>query len=224
MSNKLTLVDQIYLNIKNDITKKSLPPGEKINIKELTRKYNVSDTPVKQALNRLIAENMVISIPNKGMSVRAFTVEEMNEIFDMRLMMDLYFMKDVLSTLSFNKTLNEQLQRNLEEHSAIVAQTPSAESNGKYYYLDSEFHQLYLVGSGNKKAIETFRNLNPFMYSTYTYIQQPHHRDKECVEEHKAIFDALLKQDIEALEIAIKTHIQNSRKTMQLIFKVNQII
>ncbi len=224
MSNKPTLVDQIYLSIKNDITKKELPPGEKINIKELTRKYNVSDTPVKQALNRLVAENMVISTPNKGMSVRAVTVEEMNEIFDMRLMMDLYFMKDVISTLSFNETLRQQLQRNLEKHSSFVAQGPSAESNGKYYTLDSEFHELYLVGSGNKKAIETFRNLNPFMYSTYTYIQQPHIRDTECVEEHRAILNALLEQDIVALEAAIRTHITNSRKTMQLIFKVNQIM
>ena len=49
MSEKITLADQIYADIKKDITNKQLVSGEKINIKELARKYGVSDTPVKQA-------------------------------------------------------------------------------------------------------------------------------------------------------------------------------
>lgn len=63
---------------------------------------------------------MVISVPNKGMSVRHVSLEELDEIFDMRLMMDLYFMKDILSTFSYNKILQEQMRKNIEEHSALV--------------------------------------------------------------------------------------------------------
>lgn len=221
---KITLMDQIYFNIKSDIAQKILAPGQKINIKELTRKYNVSDTPVKQALNRLIAENMVTSTPNKGMSVRAVTLEEMNDIFEMRLMMDLYFMKDIISTLSYNTNLKSQLYENLQEQKRFVSNTTSAAQNARYYHLDSEFHQLYLVGSGNKKVIETFRNLNPFMYSTYAYIQQSPIRDLECVAEHETMYQAIEAQDINLLRKAIETHIENSRKAMQLIFKVNEMI
>ena len=66
---KITLTDQIYQDIKEDISSKIFQPGEKLNIKELARKYNVSDTPVKQALQRLADEKMVISTPNKAMSL-----------------------------------------------------------------------------------------------------------------------------------------------------------
>ena len=226
MSKKITLVDQIYLNIKEDIGNKVLFPGQKINVKELSRKYEVSDTPVKQALNRLISDHMVISVPNKGMSVRHVSLEELDEIFDMRLMMDLYFMKDILSTFSYNKILQEQMRKNIEEHSALVqnknGDTPYKSST--YYSFDNAFHELYLTGSGNQKVIETFRNLNPFMYSSYTYMQQPHLRDVECIGEHQAIFDAISKQDPAELKAAIENHILNSKKTMHLIFKVNQIL
>lgn len=221
---KKTLVDKIYQNIKSDIANNSLRPGQKINVKELSRKYGVSDTPVKQALNRLISDRMVINTPNKGMSVRAITLEEMNDIFDMRLMLDLYFMKDILATLSYNECLKKQLIENVRKHEHFVANETEEKTNHEYYDLDNEFHQIYLKGSGNKKALETFNNLNPFMYSTYTYIQQPQIRDKECVEEHKAIVDAIIKQDLEALQAAIELHIENCRKTMQLIFKVNQMM
>ena len=226
MSKKMTLVDQIYLNIKEDIGNKVLSPGQKINVKELSRKYEVSDTPVKQALNRLISDHMVISVPNKGMSVRHVSIEELDEIFDMRLMMDLYFMKDILSTFSYNKTLQEQMRKNIEQHRAFVENDTgdNPHKNSSYDGLDSIFHELYLTGSGNQKVLETFRNLNPFMYSSYTYIQQPQLRDMECVEEHQAIFDAILKQDQNALQKAIENHILNSKKTLHLIFKVNQIL
>ena len=221
---KVTLVDQIYERIKQDILQKVLEPGAKINIKELTRSYNVSDTPVKQALNRLIAENMVVNTPNKGTSVRAVTLEEMNDIFDMRLMMDLYFMKDILSTLSYNNTLFTQIKENLAEQQAFVLESNSFTDNNKYYALDSQFHQLYLTGSGNKKVIDTFRNLNPFMYSSYSYIQQSPTRDIECVKEHEDIVNAIEKQDITLLQSALECHIENSRKAMQLIFRVNLMI
>lgn len=226
MSKKITLVDQIYLNIKEDIGNKVLFPGQKINVKELSRKYEVSDTPVKQALNRLISDHMVISVPNKGMSVRHVSIEELDEIFDMRLMMDLYFMKDILSTFSYNKILQEQMRKNIEEHSAFL-QTITEDDPQKsntYYSFDSAFHELYLTGSGNQKVIETFRNLNPFMYSSYAYMQQSQIRNIECVEEHQAIFDAILKQDPAELKAAIENHLLNSQKTMHLIFKVNQIL
>ena len=226
MSKKITLVDQIYLNIKEDIGNKVLFFGQKINVKELSRKYEVSDTPVKQALNRLISDHMVISVPNKGMSVRHVSIEELDEIFDMRLMMDLYFMKDILSTFSYNKILQEQMRKNIEEHSAFL-QTITEDDPQKsstYYNFDSSFHELYLTGSGNQKVIETFRNLNPFMYSSYAYMQQSQIRNIECVEEHQAIFDAILKQDPQELKAAIETHLLNSQKTMHLIFKVNQIL
>lgn len=95
MSEKITLADQIYADIKKDITNKQLVSGEKINIKELARKYGVSDTPVKQALQRLAEEKLVVNTPNKGMSVRTLTPHELNDTFDIRLMMDTFFIKDI---------------------------------------------------------------------------------------------------------------------------------
>ena len=200
MSEKVTLADQIYTDIKKEITNKQLISGEKINIKELARKYGVSDTPVKQALQRLAEEKLVVNTPNKGMSVRTLTPHELNDTFDIRLMMDSFFIKDIITTLNYNNALREQLLENMEKQKQLVSCADST--------VDAEI----------------LKELQPFTFSAGTYFNQPHYRNCECVQEHQAILDAALSADPESLRKAIETHIANSRRAFQLIFKVNQMV
>ena len=139
---KLTLTDKIYQDIKDDISSKAFQPGEKLNIKELARKYQVSDTPVKQALQRLAEEKLVVNTPNKGMSVRALTPHELQDIFDMRLMMDTFFIKDIVTTLNYNADLRQQLIDNLEKQNAFISGNDSEHKPEEYFELDFEFHTL----------------------------------------------------------------------------------
>lgn len=92
---------------------------EKAEHQELAREYQVSDTPVKQALQRLAEEKLVVNTPNKGMSVRALTPHELQDIFDMRLMMDTFFVKDIVTTLNYNHGLRQQLIDCLEAQKKI---------------------------------------------------------------------------------------------------------
>lgn len=224
MSEKITLADQIYADIKKEITNKQLVSGEKINIKELARKYGVSDTPVKQALQRLAEEKLVVNTPNKGMSVRTLTPHELNDTFDIRLMMDSFFIKDIITTLNYNNTLRQQLLENMERQKHFISCNDSTVDAEGFFQMDLEFHILYLTASGNQKAVEILKDLQPFTFSAGTYFNQPHYRDCECVEEHQAILDAALSADPEGLRKAIETHIGNSRRAFQLIFKVNQMV
>lgn len=221
---KLTLTDKIYQDIKEDISAKVFHPGEKLNIKELARKYQVSDTPVKQALQRLAEDKMVVNTPNKGMSVRALTPHELQDIFDMRLMMDTFFIKDIVTTLNYNEALRQQLIDCLETQRKFVENNDSTHKPDEFFALDLEFHTLYLAASGNQKAVDVLRDMQPFTYATGTYVNQPHYRDCECVEEHQAILDAAFASDLDALRNAVTNHLNNSRKALQLIFKVNQMV
>lgn len=221
---KVTLAEKIYQDIKNDITAKVFQPGEKLNIKELARKYEVSDTPVKQALQRLAEEKIVVNTPNKGMSVRAMTPHEMSDIFDMRLMMDTFFIKNIVTTLNYNAELRQQLIDNLEKQKAFIAEGDSNHRPDEYFELDFEFHTLYLKASGNQKAVAVFQGLQPFTYATGTYVSQPKYRDMECVQEHQAILDAALASDLDGLRAAVTRHLENSNKALKLIFKVNQMV
>lgn len=224
MGKKLTLTDKIYQDIKDDINAKVFQPGEKLNIKELARKYDVSDTPVKQALQRLSDEKIVVNTPNKGMSVRAMNSHEMGDIFEIRRMLDTFLIKDIVTTLNYNADLRQQLIDNLERQKAFIARDDSDHKPEEYFELDLEFHTLYLKASGNQKAVDIFCDMQPFTYATGRYVKQPYSRDCECVKEHEAILEAAFAGDLEKLQEAVTTHLNNSRNALQLIFKVNRMI
>ena len=224
MGKKLTLTDKIYQDIKDDINAKVFQPGEKLNIKELARKYDVSDTPVKQALQRLSDEKIVVNTPNKGMSVRAMNSYEMGDIFEIRRMLDTFLIKDIVTTLNYNADLRQQLIDNLERQKAFIARDDSDHKPEEYFELDLEFHTLYLKASGNQKAVDIFCDMQPFTYATGRYVKQPYSRDCECVKEHEAILEAAFAGDLEKLQEAITAHLNNSKNALQLIFKVNRMI
>ena len=211
MSEKITLADQIYADIKKEITNKQLVSGEKINIKELARKYGVSDTPVKQALQRLAEEKLVVNTPNKGMSVRTLTPHELNDTFDIRLMMDSFFIKDIITTLNYNNTLRQQLLENMEKQKQFISCNDSTVDAEGFFQMDLEFHILYLTASGNQKAVEILKDLQPFTFSAGTYFNQPHYRDCECVEEHQAILDAMKNGDTEHIYEITMVHMDRPR-------------
>ena len=217
---KPKLSEDIYISIKDDIVNKVFLPGEKINVKELARKYNVSDTPVKQALLRLMSDNVIVNEPNKGMVVRTFTLSEMRDLFEIRLMMDLFFMKDFIYTLNHNKILSGKLMENVDLHLQFTSTKASDINHENYYSIDLAFHTLYFISCGNKKAVQVFHNLNPFVYAQFNYIQQSSTRNIECANEHKEILNTALAGDIEGLEHAIRLHNKNSMKNIENIFQI----
>ena len=129
-----------------------------------------------------------------------------------------------MTSLKYNIALRQQLLDNLAAQRAFIEENDSSRKPKEYFELDMEFHTLYLAASGNQKAVDTLSQLQPFTYAAGTYVSQPYYRDCECVEEHQAIMDAALACDLNALHTAITEHLDNSRKALQLIFNVNQII
>lgn len=221
---KATLVDTIYTSIRKDITQHVLLPDQKINIKELSQRYGASETPIKLALNRLISENLIENFPRKGMKVKLIHGEEIEQTFDMRLMLDLYYMKEIITTISYNEQLRLQLQKNVEEHLKIVSDLTPVDAYISNYQYDYEFHELYLKCSGNRKIVDIFHYLNPFLYSNYTFRRQSREKDIGGVKEHETILNAIVAKDETALKEALTTHIYNAKRAIGLILKVDKII
>lgn len=227
ISQKKTLVDTIYDRIKKDITQHFLVPGQKINIKELSERYNASETPIKLALNRLISERIVENFPRQGMRVQLANASEIEEIFDIRLMLDLYFTKEIITTVNYNVELQTELVKNVDEHLALVeGLTPNSpvEDYMRNYALDFEFHELFLKCSGNRKIVDVFNFVNPFSYSNYIFRRQSKEKDVSGVIEHQNIVKALLSGDEDQLREALTIHNRNGKRAVSLILKVDKML
>ena len=73
MANSITLSEQIYDELYHDITDQRLVCGQKLTLKMLKERFNVSHTPIREALTRLSENGLVTYYSNCGVTVRQFT-------------------------------------------------------------------------------------------------------------------------------------------------------
>jgi len=81
---------QVYNVIKENICGGRYEPGQRLNEVELASSLNVSRSPVREALRRLAADGLVEEKPNRGVFVREFTPQNIQEIFDVRVLLESY--------------------------------------------------------------------------------------------------------------------------------------
>ncbi len=214
-----TLVEVAYKEIKNNITERILIPGQKIIIRELYERYGISETPIKQALNRLVTEGVVESIPRKGMRVRNVEWEEIEELMDIRFMIETYYISQAIQTVKNNQFIRELMKENLEKHMQLIENVASVKDYFQNYNLDQEFHQLFIKCSGNKRIVQIYNNLGTHVYSYYTYGKQDKEGMIEGVREHEAIYQALVAQDESKLRQVIEVHLINAKHNVQKMLK-----
>lgn len=223
---KETLVDVICRNIRRDIIIGELQPGMKILSKDLAERYGTSETPVKLALNRMISEQVVENYPRQGMIIKPISLSDAEEIFDIRMMMDLYYTKEIIDAVRINRSLKKELETNIREHEEIMHQyitNNDVELFVQDYNHDYEFHRLYLKCSGNQKLVDMYRRINPFIYTNYIFSQQSKEKDLAGLNEHKEILNAIVRGDEELLKSSIKTHITNAVNSIRIIMKCERI-
>ena len=95
-----TIADQVYSILKKNICEGQYPPGFWLQENELCEQLGVSRSPVREALRRLVSDGLVISIPNKGTFVKEFTCKDIDEIFDMRVMLEGYAIRNSRANLT----------------------------------------------------------------------------------------------------------------------------
>jgi DNA-binding GntR family transcriptional regulator len=83
-----SLTDQVYDTIKKDILTCTLQPGQQIAQPQLAEKYQAGTTPVREALHRLAREGLVQPIPRFGYIVTPITLSDVNEIFELRTIVE----------------------------------------------------------------------------------------------------------------------------------------
>jgi len=226
-ASKITLSESVYERIRRDIITNQLKPGEKINIRELSDRYQASETPIRLALNRLASENIIEHSPRQGMRVKSLNINLCEETFDLRQMLECYYIPNVIMTLNVNEAMRMVFQKNVQDNLAVVQSlTPESPLDDylKNYEYDIEFHHLLIKCSGNKLLMDVYQYLNPFLYINYVYSKQSQERLLTGIHEHEEILRALLEGDESKAREAVKVHLENAKRVIISILKIEHIL
>ena len=131
---KTTLADSIEEQLRKAIITGEIQQGERINIKELTVKYGVSETPLRTALNRLVSENLIDNYPRQGMVVKQINIETARETFELRRMMELYYADKMTHAYAIDLSLRRALEDNVKSHYEATVNFPKDNSFDNYLF------------------------------------------------------------------------------------------
>ncbi|RLC60747.1 MAG: GntR family transcriptional regulator, partial [Chloroflexi bacterium] len=146
-----SLTDQAYEIIKEAIVSLQLKPGERLKESTLAEELGISTTPIKTALARLEQEGFVEIIPFRGASVAQIDERDMEEIFELRELLEGAAVKK--AALNFS---SEDLQK---EKALLEAMRETYEAGDIESYAESsrEFHHLFIRASGNQRMINILK-------------------------------------------------------------------
>ncbi len=217
MDPKITaIVDQkkplrtlVYDAIKAAIIYGELKPGERLRHESLAKQFNVSHTPVRQALERLVADGFADRVAYRGIRVVSLNEEEIAEVYTFRLLLEPIAIRLAAENISENT---------IEELSALIGKANlmvSLEQMNERREINRDFHEKIIKECG-KLVLTRLIKLIWNRYQSYWIFYEGMFRQPEFVEkqyqqenaEHLAIINALAAHDSERAERLAYDHIQ----------------
>jgi len=197
MDKPVSLLEFAYGKIKAKILAGELPPGHKLSAKTISESLNISQTPVKEAINRLVAEGFVQSNPRRGHQVSRLSISDVKDMMDVRLMMECFAAKSAVQNAPHHPEIMRRMQELLIPYSHA-----SSLDYLQVSAIEQEFHNLYIQLSENKRLIKLYQTdwSVSLLYYLYSITNHPLSSLDHLFTSHQMIYDFILAQDTHGLE------------------------
>lgn len=188
----------------------TLQAGEKINSEAISRRLGVSRTPVREALKFLEQTGLVTSTPYVGTSVNKLLIEDINEIYVLRELLETFVIRKVVAFVTSTDIRKlEEIQEKIEaEVNAIPRDIKTI------FKLNQEFHMKLYGISGMQRLCEMIDSLwSNLSFFRLLHANNPTYGDK-AKKEHRDYIDALKRGDSKKLERMIVANLLNHAEQM----------
>lgn len=205
MDHKRMMTEEAYSKVKDMIFAQKLTPGQKLVCGDLGRMFDMSPTPVINALYRLEREGFVVSVPFKGFYVKKIGIQEAWDLFGIREALETYIVEQAILVAEPGDIPV------LEDKFAAHASYQPRVYDRKRFLLDSEFHMQLAYMSKNRILSRQLSTTLEHFYIRFKFDTMALDRLESSVEEHRQIIERIKGKDINGSRMAVRNHIQNAR-------------
>ncbi|UYG07119.1 GntR family transcriptional regulator [Halomonas sp. M4R1S46] len=188
-------------SLEDDIINGRRLPGERLDPEALGREYQVSRTPVREAIQQLVASGLVTVTPKKGTFVAKIGIDQLIEMFE--VMAELEGMCGRLAARRITGGELAELREALERCEAAARGGDPDE----YYYENEGFHHAIYTASHNGFLAEEARQLKQRLKPYRRMQLQVRHRMGTSLDEHRRILAAIEAGEAEQAEHILREHV-----------------
>ena len=146
--------EAVYKTLKERILTLQLRPAERISEIQVAKELGVSRTPAREALRRLEQEGWLVLVPRQGYSVRAFTLAEVNQVYDLRIAIERHAARTAAEGAPHASLarITEDWERLDERRGAMTVLD--------WLQVDERLHLGIAAVTGNTELVELLRRIN----------------------------------------------------------------
>ena len=205
-SGRIASAKHVYAEIRNMILEFELYPGSRVTETELAARFNVSRTPIREAVQRLEAEGYLSIRPKQGCFIRDLDVGRLMHYYDVRI---------ALEMLSLDKAALFMPTAELEQLAGAWdprTQPGRSDSSEAMEARDETFHLRLAEGGGNVALGEYLRDVNNHIRVIRRLDFTESSRIEQTYAEHHAICTHLLERDVQSARQLMTRHIRRSEE------------
>jgi DNA-binding GntR family transcriptional regulator len=202
--------------ITTAVVERRLMPGTKLAEQQLADIFKVSRTLVRQALNQLSRDRLVVLEPARGAFVASPSVDEARQVFEVRQMLESSMVRQLAGQITPAQVA--QLHEHLRAEREAVCRT---DITGRTRLL-ADFHVVLARQLGNEVLAQLLADLLS-RSSLISLMYQSSHSAEHSQDEHVAIVDALARHDADAAVALMTGHIGNVERNLRLNPRVKDL-
>jgi DNA-binding GntR family transcriptional regulator len=191
--------------IRRAIIDGRLAPGRRLKEEELARELGISRTPVREALLMLQSEGLVELIPKRGASVRAYAEDDLDEVYQLRALLEGYAARRAATRISPEDVAL------LQESCVRFDRLRAADDVRELVQENFLFHNIILEAAGSERLTEMVRKVIeiPLVYKSF-YWYSP---EQKLISEHyhRQLTLSLGSGDAERAELIMREHVFEAR-------------
>jgi len=204
---KTTLATEIARHLREAIIRGELAPGERVNELKLTRKLALSRSPVREAIRILAAEGLLTIEPHRGAHVRPVSDEDLEEIFDVRLMVESHGLR---CGHRLTPAAIAPLRKAVDEARAALR----ADAFEPWHRASLRFHDGLVALAANRHLARLHEELKVSLRRYQISIIRLPGQPERSQAEHESILDALEQRRVDQGVALVTAHITNLKEAV----------
>jgi DNA-binding GntR family transcriptional regulator len=203
-----SLTEKAYRILMQRIVTLDLAPGSLLTEGRLMQEMKIGRTPIREAVQRLIAEGLVVHLHHRGMLVADILAAEVQEIHEFRANIEGFAAR--LAAARMTQSQIEEIQQIHADMDRSMADM-DAET---FVAQDRRFHELLAKGAQNRYAERVLLRIYNLHLRLWYFLFRKQGGLRETVHEHQEVIEALVRRNPDEAELAMRAYVM--RRARQL--------
>jgi len=196
--------DQISDELRQMIIEGALMPGEQLGEARIAEQLGVSRAPVREALQQLVQQKLLVAARNKGVSVVSFSAADIWEIYDARCAIESHA---AIRILDGGPGSRARATDDLRTALGDLRTALKRRDHRQISTADLDFHMTLVASAGNSRLVDAYSILSAQALACINRLEIAFPSGDEVIDDHEILIAAIARGDRDAMVKAITDHL-----------------